>query len=108
MPRSIQRTTQRTHTLSSSGAAYHHVNLVLIASYASRSDFECIAWRTLNARHSTVFGTALHYCAIRILGVKPDYPVAVKARGCLHKLGGTSGVNVYDWDGNHMIPAELW
>lgn len=56
---------------------------------------------------------------MRILGVKADHPVAVKARGCLHKLGGATGVpswgkfwlsilNVYDWDGNHPIPSELW
>ena len=66
-----------------------------------------------------MFGTALNYCAMRILGVNPDHPVAVKARGCLHKLGGALGVpswgkfwlsilNVYDWDGNHNIPCELW
>ncbi|KAI8996475.1 lanosterol synthase [Trametes punicea] len=69
--------------------------------------------------HSTVFGTALNYCAMRILGVKADHPVAVKARACLHKLGGATGVpswgkfwlsilNVYEWDGNHPVPTELW
>ncbi|KAI0675601.1 lanosterol synthase [Trametes maxima] len=68
---------------------------------------------------STVFGTALNYCAMRILGVKADHPVAVKARGCLHKLGGATGapswgkfwlsiLNVYDWEGNHPVPSELW
>ena len=36
---------------------------------------------------STAFGTSLNYCAIRILGMSVDHPVAVKARGCLHKLG---------------------
>jgi len=34
-----------------------------------------------------VFGTSLNYCAIRILGLSVDHPVAVKARNCLHKLG---------------------
>jgi lanosterol synthase len=29
----------------------------------------------------------LNYCAIRILGMSADHPVAVKARGCLHRLG---------------------
>nr|APO20484.1 lanosterol synthase [Ganoderma lucidum] len=68
---------------------------------------------------STVFGTALNYCAARILGLKADHPVAVKARACLHKLGGAVGIpswgkfwlsilNVYDWEGNHPIPSELW
>lgn len=36
---------------------------------------------------STAFGTSLNYCAIRILGMSADHPVATKARGCLHKLG---------------------
>ena len=36
---------------------------------------------------SAAFGTSLNYCAIRILGIGADHPVAVKARGCLHKLG---------------------
>ena len=36
---------------------------------------------------STAFGTLLNYCAIRILGMSPGHPVAVKARSCLHKLG---------------------
>lgn len=37
--------------------------------------------------HSTVFGTALNYVAIRLLGMHADHPVAVRARACLHKLG---------------------
>jgi lanosterol synthase len=39
--------------------------------------------------HSTVFGTALNYCVLRILGMDAEHPVAVKARGCLHKLGSS-------------------
>ena len=68
---------------------------------------------------STVFGTALNYCGMRILGVKPEHPVAVKARACLHTFGGALGapswgkfwlsiLNVYDWEGNHPVPAGLW
>lgn len=56
---------------------------------------------------------------MRILGVGADHPALVKARGCLHKLGGATGIpawgkfwlsilNVYDWDGNHPVPPELW
>ena len=36
---------------------------------------------------STAFGTSLNYCAIRLLGMSADHPVAAKARGCLHRLG---------------------
>lgn len=85
--------------------------------------------------HSTVFGTALNYVALRILGMHVDHPVAVKARSCLHKLGmllptlpvvwfivfkgGATGspawgkfwlavLGVYDWEGLNPIPPELW
>lgn len=36
---------------------------------------------------STVFGTALNYCSMRILGVDADHPAMIKARATLHKLG---------------------
>ncbi|KAJ2919534.1 hypothetical protein MD484_g877, partial [Candolleomyces efflorescens] len=68
---------------------------------------------------STVFGTGLNYASIRLLGMKADHPVAVKARACLHKLGGATGIpawgkfwfsllGVYDWAGNNPVPPELW
>ncbi len=68
---------------------------------------------------STVFGTALNYAAIRLLGMSADHPVAVKARTTLHKLGGAVGapswgklwlaiLNCYDWSGMNPIPPELW
>ncbi|KAE9408701.1 terpene synthase [Gymnopus androsaceus JB14] len=42
--------------------------------------------------HSTVFGTALNYTALRLLGVSADHPVCTKARGTLHKLGGACAI----------------
>lgn len=66
-----------------------------------------------------MFGTALNYCVLRILGVSAEHPILVRARACLHKLGGPCGIpawgkfwlsilNVYDWDGNNPVPPELW
>ncbi|GJE91138.1 terpene cyclase/mutase family protein [Phanerochaete sordida] len=68
---------------------------------------------------STVFGTALNYCVMRILGAPADHPALIKARATLHKLGGATGapawgkfwlsvLNVYDWEGNNPITPELW
>ncbi|KAJ3078519.1 Lanosterol synthase (Oxidosqualene--lanosterol cyclase) [Quaeritorhiza haematococci] len=68
---------------------------------------------------STVFGTALNYVALRLLGCDAEDPVLVKARGTLHKLGGATGIpawgkfwlsvlNVYSWEGVNPIPPELW
>lgn len=36
---------------------------------------------------STVFGTALSYTTLRILGVGPDDPDMVRARNALHNRG---------------------
>ena len=59
---------------------------------------------------STVFGTACNYVVLRIVGMNPDQPVARKARGALHKLGGALGsplwekvmlalMGCYEWEG---------
>ncbi|KAK3838546.1 MAG: terpene synthase [Linnemannia elongata] len=69
--------------------------------------------------HSTVFGTALNYITLRLLGVDAEHPVCVRARGTLHKLGGATGspswgkfwmaaLGVYDWEGMNPVPPELW
>lgn len=46
--------------------------------------------------HSTVFGTALNYAALRILGIDKDHPVCIRARGTLHKLGTDSPSSFYE------------
>lgn len=35
----------------------------------------------------TVFGCALNYICLRLLGLSPEDPVMVRARALLHKLG---------------------
>ncbi|CAG8567729.1 4222_t:CDS:10 [Diversispora eburnea] len=76
-------------------------------------------WGLHTEHHSTVFGTAMNYVVLRILGVDADHPSMVKARLTLHKLGGAisipswgkfwlASLNVYDWDGINPIPPELW
>ena len=46
---------------------------------------------SLHLRHtagkSTMFGTALNYATMRLLGADRDDPDVVRARGLLHKLG---------------------
>ncbi|KAI6125392.1 terpenoid cyclases/protein prenyltransferase alpha-alpha toroid [Pisolithus croceorrhizus] len=93
--------------------------LEMIRYLMNRAHPEDGGWGIHIEGHSTVFGTALNYTALRILGVRADHPVAVKARECLHKLGGATGapawgkfwlavLNVYDWEGVNPIPPELW
>ncbi|XP_043988666.1 lanosterol synthase [Gambusia affinis] len=68
---------------------------------------------------STVFGTALSYTSLRILGVDPDDPDLVRARDNLHSKGGAVGIpswgkfwlavlNVYSWEGLNTLLPEMW
>ncbi|CAM9278726.1 unnamed protein product [Lampetra planeri] len=68
---------------------------------------------------STVFGTALNYVAMRILGVDSDDADLVRARANLHAKGGAIGIpswgkfwlavlNVYSWDGMNTLFPEMW
>uniref|UniRef100_A0A3Q2PB37 Terpene cyclase/mutase family member n=1 Tax=Fundulus heteroclitus TaxID=8078 RepID=A0A3Q2PB37_FUNHE len=67
---------------------------------------------------STVFGTALSYTSLRILGVDPDDPDLVRARSNLHSKGAVgipswgkfwlAVLNVYSWEGlNTLLPEML-
>ncbi|KAF9221375.1 terpene synthase [Gyrodon lividus] len=93
--------------------------LEMIRYLINRAHPEDGGWGIHIEGHSTVFGTALNYVVLRILGMDADHPVAVKARAMLHKLGGATGapawgkfwlavLNVYDWEGVNPIPPELW
>ncbi|KAH8656633.1 oxidosqualene:lanosterol cyclase-like protein [Tricladium varicosporioides] len=68
---------------------------------------------------STVFGTAMNYTALRLVGVDAEHPVMIKARGTLHKMGGaTNGphwakfwlsvLGVCQWDIVSPVPPEFW
>ncbi|KAG6038363.1 hypothetical protein E4U41_004261 [Claviceps citrina] len=61
----------------------------------------------------TVFGTAINYVMLRILGLPPTHPVLVEARRALHRMGSAKALptwgklwmcvlGVYEWDG--MLP----
>ncbi|KAK0250659.1 hypothetical protein B0A54_01524 [Friedmanniomyces endolithicus] len=68
---------------------------------------------------SAVFGTAMNYTTLRLLGVSPDDPRMRKARGCLYDLGGAlngphwakfwlSLLGVMNWEVVNPVPPELW
>lgn len=68
---------------------------------------------------STVFGTCMNYCMLRILGVAPSHPVLVNARVALYRMGTATALptwgkfwmcvlGVYEWDGIlPLIPEPL-
>ena len=68
---------------------------------------------------SSVFGTAMNYTSLRLLGVPPEDPRMRKARGCLYDLGGAlngphwakfwlSVLGVTEWDIVNPVTPELW
>lgn len=68
---------------------------------------------------SSVFGTAMNYTVLRLLGVDPEDPRMRKARETLWKLGGAlhgphwakfwlSVLGVTEWDVVNPVPPELW
>ncbi|RMD43678.1 hypothetical protein DV735_g1480, partial [Chaetothyriales sp. CBS 134920] len=69
--------------------------------------------------HSSVFGTAMNYTVLRILGADEEDPRMIKARATLHKLGGAvngphwakfwlSVMGVMPWEIVNPVPPELW
>lgn len=68
---------------------------------------------------SSVFGTAMNYTVLRILGMSAEDPRLIKARGLLHSFGGAKNgphwtkwwlavLGVAQWDIVNPAPAELW
>ncbi|KAM3068894.1 Lanosterol synthase erg7A [Clarireedia jacksonii] len=68
---------------------------------------------------STVFGTAMNYTALRLIGVSEEDPRMIKARGTLHKMGGAKNgphwakfwlslLGVCQWDIVNPVPPEFW
>lgn len=69
--------------------------------------------------HSCVFGTAMNYVVLRLLGAHEEDKRLIKARGKLHELGGAlngphwakfwlSVLGVMEWDAVNPVPPELW
>lgn len=86
---------------------------------AARANPEDGGWGLHIEGESTVFGTSLNYTVLRLLGVGPEEPMMVKARGTLHKLGGAlysphwakfwlAVLGVVDWDLVNPVPPEIW
>lgn len=93
--------------------------LEIIKYLVNTANKEDGGWGLHVEQYSTVFGTAMNYVVLRLLGMEPDHTVMVKARKTLHKLGGAIGVplwgkvwlavlGVYDYDGINPVPPDAW
>ncbi|KAK4991652.1 Lanosterol synthase (Oxidosqualene--lanosterol cyclase) [Elasticomyces elasticus] len=85
----------------------------------ARRDPEDGGWGLHIEGESSVFGTAMNYTVLRLLGADAEDPRMVKARGLLHRLGGAvngphwakfwlSVLGVCQWDIVNPVPPELW
>jgi len=68
---------------------------------------------------SSVFGTAMNYTALRLLGVDAEEKRMIRARALLHEMGGAvngphwakfwlSVLGVCEWEAVNPVPPELW
>ncbi|PRW45118.1 Cycloartenol synthase isoform A [Chlorella sorokiniana] len=68
---------------------------------------------------STMFGTALSYVTLRLLGVGPDDAQMEATRAWIHSRGGAHNITswgkfwlavlgVHSWDGLNPMPPEMW
>ncbi|KAI8623683.1 squalene-hopene-cyclase, partial [Xylariaceae sp. FL1651] len=75
-------------------------------------------WGVYLSGPSTVFGTAINYVMLRLLGLEPAHPICKKARDLLASMGGVLGIptwgrfwlcvlNLYNWDGIVPLPSEV-
>ncbi|KAJ1731063.1 hypothetical protein LPJ72_004141 [Coemansia sp. Benny D160-2] len=81
------------------------------------SNAEDGGWGLHTEGKSSVFGTAMNYAMLRILGMDADHAAMVRARATLLKLGSAraipswgkfwlSALGVYDWEGMNPLPPE--
>lgn len=87
--------------------------------YLSNIQGEDGGWGLHVESGSTIFGTAMTYVALRLLGMSKDDPRAARARKFLLDNDGAKGIptwgkfwlaslGVYDWSGLNAVPPELW
>ncbi|KAF9619276.1 hypothetical protein IFM89_006463 [Coptis chinensis] len=113
------------HTYPLSQAAQAHVDLenrkttgsvVLIPDGA---DLTMMEVGDFTEGHSTMFGTALNYIALHLLGEEANAGVVDKARKWILDHGGVTSIpswgktylsvlGVYEWSGLNPMPPEFW
>lgn len=85
----------------------------------ARQDPKDGGWGLHIEGESSVFGTAMNYTVLRIIGMSEEDPRLIKARGLLHEMGGaTYGphwakfwltvLGVAKWEIVNPVPPEFW
>ena len=92
---------------------------VLIKRYMLNHQNEDGGWGLHIEDKSTMFGTAMQYVALRLLGADKNHPQLQKARQWIKQEGGAvsipswgkfylSVLGVFDWRGCNTLIPELW
>lgn len=90
-----------------------------ICNYLYSQQNDDYGWGLHIEGESTVFGTAMNYTTLRLLGQDAEDLRLIKARALLHKMGGaTHGphwakfwlavLGVCEWDAVNPVPPDLW
>ncbi|KAL8922309.1 MAG: hypothetical protein Q9208_005279 [Pyrenodesmia sp. 3 TL-2023] len=96
-----------------------HVSIEIRRYLFARQHPEDGGWGLHIEGESSVFGTAMNYVVLRVLGASEEDKRLVKARGLLHKLGGAvngphwakfwlSVLGCMEWTAVNPVPPELW
>ena len=76
-------------------------------------------WSTHQGAKTTLFGTAVVYVALRLMGFPQEHEQLIKARRCLLRMGGAvllpswakfwlCLLGLYEWSGTDPYPVEMW
>ena len=96
-----------------------HISIEIKNYLFARAHPEDGGWGLHIEGESSVFGTAMNYTALRLLGASEEDPRMIKARGTLHKMGGAKNgphwakfwlsiLGVCQWDIVNPCPPEFW
>lgn len=95
------------------------VHQKLIAQYMLNHQNEDGGWGLHIEGKSTMFGTAMQYVSLRLLGYSANAPELVAARNWIHANGTALGIpswgkfylsvlGVYEWEGCNSLFPEMW
>ncbi|KAL9594982.1 MAG: hypothetical protein Q9219_006710, partial [cf. Caloplaca sp. 3 TL-2023] len=96
-----------------------HISVEIRRYLFTRQNLEDGGWGLHIEGESSVFGTAMNYVVLRLLGASEEDKRLIKARGLLHELGGAvngphwakfwlSVLGCMEWEAVNPVPPELW